>query len=613
MSLYQLVNENQRIAEDGVRQLQGRFKRLERDMLSQLKEYLRQLPTKGGKIVMDETSTRVLNQLNGVLGETLRHKDVRDAIRGLLPEFDKIAANVITMHGEESGLKVSQSLLTDTRNRMVQMTSDNIISSGYNARFADPVRKVLFNHINFGAGILDTEKALRTIIAPTDGNGALTRYVGGVARDSFHQYEGQTHKQIAELNGLKNWRYVGNIVTTTRPQCRRWVGKDIILGSELEDEVRWARNNGSGWIPGTDVALWPINRGGYNCRHKAIPTRRGEGGRPQQQPTQQPQPAPQPTPAPAPTPAPTPAPVPAPAPPAMPRLQRRTPLQQPVIPQPVNQQQTAPAVRQSNKPQIDQERFLGARNEAMNAAYAEACANQDGIVDVMRKNNTVHGFLKPGEELGSRKLKGKVEKGNPTAIHGTLGKANGMAMISKAGVVTRLPDDHTVILKGYDNDMAEFQRDVEAWGKKVSKGDYWVSGDGNIWMEGKHLGRRDRTGKPRIWSASTIGRRVEKNVIGTVTHENAHIIHFEVDNPVVVAGEWSPPLMEKRARLWGINLADSPTLYGETNWHEFWAESFACYVHAPEWFRKEYPKAHGFFEDMLKAYGIDKNTITQYR
>jgi hypothetical protein len=286
MSLYQLVNENQRIAENGARQLEGRFKKLERDMLKRIQEYLRQLPTKGGKIVMDETSTRVLNEINGVLGETLRNKEVRDAIRGLLPEFDKIAANVSTMHGEENALNVSQSLLTDTRNRMVQMTSDNIISSGYNARFADPVRKALYNHINFGAGILDTEKALRAIIAPVDGNGALTRYVGGVARDSFHQYEGQTHKQIAELNGLKNWRYIGNILPGaptrsgkrtggTRPQCIRWVNKEIILGSELEDEVRWARTNGSGWIPGTDVALWPINRGGYNCRHKAIPTKRG--------------------------------------------------------------------------------------------------------------------------------------------------------------------------------------------------------------------------------------------------------------------------------------------------------------------------------------------------
>ncbi len=285
MPLFQLVEENSLVAERAVRSMEGRFARMERQLLRELLDFLRRLPVRDGRIVMDETSSRVLNELNSVLEKVMKKEQLREAVRDLLPEFDRIATNVAIMHGEESGIRVSRSLMNDTKQRMVQMTTQSIVTSGYDARFADPVRRTLFNHVNFGAGILETERAIRSLVSPRDGSGLLTRYVGGVARDAFHQYEGQVHKAVADIHELKNWRYVGTIlpgaptksgkrVGGTRPQCARWVRKEIILGEELEAELRWARNNGSGLIPGTTVNTFPIYRGGYNCRHKAIPTRR---------------------------------------------------------------------------------------------------------------------------------------------------------------------------------------------------------------------------------------------------------------------------------------------------------------------------------------------------
>ena len=44
------------------------------------------------------------------------------------------------------------------------------------------------------------------------------------------------------------------------------------LCSELEKELAWARNNGQGMIPGTNVKNFAQYRGGYNCNHQAYPT-----------------------------------------------------------------------------------------------------------------------------------------------------------------------------------------------------------------------------------------------------------------------------------------------------------------------------------------------------
>jgi len=51
----------------------------------------------------------------------------------------------------------------------------------------------------------------------------------------------------------------------------RWADKGHILFSELEEEIRWAENNGSGMIEGTTPDNFAELRGGYNCRHFAVP------------------------------------------------------------------------------------------------------------------------------------------------------------------------------------------------------------------------------------------------------------------------------------------------------------------------------------------------------
>jgi len=41
----------------------------------------------------------------------------------------------------------------------------------------------------------------------------------------------------------------------------------------LQQEINWAFQNGQGMIPETNPDNFIINRGGYNCRHEAIPVR----------------------------------------------------------------------------------------------------------------------------------------------------------------------------------------------------------------------------------------------------------------------------------------------------------------------------------------------------
>lgn len=274
MALTQLVADNAAISNIVAERFISRFKGLEDQLFERLVKLLRQLPQRNGRFVFDASTNKLLLRLNEVLGEVLRKEDLRAAVRDLLPEFDKIAANVQAMHGVENDIRVSAALLSDTKHRMVALTSESVVDAGYDARFSVLVKKVLYNHVNFGAEVLETERALRVLVhGEGGGKGVLARYAGQVARDALNQYEGQVHEAIAKLHGLGNSRYVGNIVQASRCQCRRWVRMGILTAKQLPSEIRMAFECGGGMIPGTTPTTFRIYRGGYNCLHSAIPTR----------------------------------------------------------------------------------------------------------------------------------------------------------------------------------------------------------------------------------------------------------------------------------------------------------------------------------------------------
>lgn len=272
-----LIEDNERtILRSGVR-LKRAVEGVEGELFRRIMEYLRSMSTKGGRFVPDANSRRVLLSIRRELEGLLTKPIVDEAMRAILPDFDRIGENIQSLHGEENDIKVPKSLVTEQKARMVAEVKTSLFEASYDARFADPVQKVLFNHINFGASLNETERAIRAMVYGQDGgSGILSRYASQVGRDSLSQYQGRVHREVEVQNDLKWKRYVGNIIKDSRWQCRRWVKKQYLSNEELPREIRIAFRSGGGMIPGTTPATFSIHRGGYNCLHTAFPVRSPE-------------------------------------------------------------------------------------------------------------------------------------------------------------------------------------------------------------------------------------------------------------------------------------------------------------------------------------------------
>lgn len=248
---------------------------LQDDWLEAIEKKLKQFDRKNGRFVGSENANKLILELKRELKKIVDNSDYESGVDEFLHNFSDIDTNIKMIQKEFNGIGIRHTFASDGKKAIINSVRENLLGVGIDERFITPVKKALFSHVNLGSTVIDTEKQLRIMIVGEKGqHGMLDRWAGQVARDSMQQYEGYVNQKIKDEYELNATMYVGSLVTDSRAQCKRWVKKEIIMDKDLEKEIAWAKTNGSGMIPSTTPETFAVTRGGWNCRHTAIPVRR---------------------------------------------------------------------------------------------------------------------------------------------------------------------------------------------------------------------------------------------------------------------------------------------------------------------------------------------------
>lgn len=159
----------------------------------------------------------------------------------------------------------------------------------------DPERVRLLNEVQAGLAVepltsLAADRVVRTITAGVLLNRplaevfdnleeivgrSLSGYATLLSRDGLYGYDGAVNDVIRKTYDLNAYRYVGSIVEDSRPHCRRWVKERLLRREYLEQEIGrlHAAGNPDGFRTQTTFENFAQYRGGYNCRHTAVPVR----------------------------------------------------------------------------------------------------------------------------------------------------------------------------------------------------------------------------------------------------------------------------------------------------------------------------------------------------
>ena len=243
-------------------------------ILDAIMSEIKQMPNTDGKLGQGKSTTEFIASLPRRVRAALKKTGYLAKTDGYIRQFEKVGQLQIDLHKQLNDLEVG-SVVTPIRATWAQITAQNLAGQGMDNIFVAPLQNELLKHAAGGLSLAQMEEAMRQTIAgsPDAENTTFTNYSLRISRDALGQYDGAVNAKIADQFDLNAIVYVGSVVDDTRAQCERWLESEFILIADLPDEIDWAYSNGKGMIAGTTPANFMPLRGGYNCRHQAVPIR----------------------------------------------------------------------------------------------------------------------------------------------------------------------------------------------------------------------------------------------------------------------------------------------------------------------------------------------------
>lgn len=535
----------------------------------------------GGKISFDETNTALVNELNGVIAKSIQGSNYPGDVNSYLRNFDTVKQFNSDIHKDVNKLsaKELEDLINPIQKQTVQQTLDGLTGAGVNTNFIDPLKEGIFKNIVAGSSKADLEQFLTNyILTNPEKLGQFKSYVGQVSRDALNQFDGQVNSRIAEEFGLDAFQYVGSLIDDSRPQCRRWIAKGVLLKDQLPAEIAFANNNGSGMIPGTNSENFAVYRGGYNCRHSAIPFKltkreRARLGIEQAKETEKT---------------------------AVDVSQQIKEVKRDVDTK-VEESQKVMEQRKL-KPEL----FLSTQDKSIQENALEVFGFADdlnGIANRRGMNITVRTVAESTGPGSKKFLKQTGSNLLPNNI-GTMTKYSGGNCANNNSFINiKIKKGDVIEFKktNLDTSQEAVNLIVEKLGLKkgkTKKGDTILyNPENNKSLLYVRTNAKTKEESFKYWSVSA---SMPNNLSPTITHEAAHGIQNSKDRD---------KRFFKVFNNNGLKLSDSPTVYGETNHAEFWTESFTSYVYDNDHLKKNKPKIFKFVEEYLEEMNIDLSTI----
>lgn len=248
---------------------------IEKLIFAALEKWIDNLPQSGGKItVPPKDRAKAIEQMRQVIASVLNSSKWNDPALDYLRNLDVIDKLNGQIHNAFNNISLAEitAELSDIKKQAINEITSKIGGQGLASTFTQPLTEAVYRQVATGGSVSDVKNFLQqTILSTPQTAGSLRRIVGQVAHDAVYQYDGLINQVIADRFKLNGFLYVGSIIDDSRELCRKLVNMKKVSSTELSkilNSRQW-----DGLIPGTTSDNFMVYRGGYRCRHLAIPVR----------------------------------------------------------------------------------------------------------------------------------------------------------------------------------------------------------------------------------------------------------------------------------------------------------------------------------------------------
>jgi len=267
----------EKILDDALAQVQFGSDDATKKMVSALSKYLATFPNADGKFII-EGSAEYLQRINVIIAEAINGSKYPSAVATCVRSIEEITTlsqQVLTKYNPKVKIDFDRLGVSQIRTAQIETIVNNMTGDSLTAEIRQPIREALQRNVFAGSKLTDTRNYIADFLNKQEGQkyARLTRYAMTWAQDGILQYDGQIYDQFRTTYGTTHIRYIGSIINDSRPQCVRWITKydGKIPVDKLQAEINWAFTQGSGMNIATTTSSFCTYRGGWRCRHKAIP------------------------------------------------------------------------------------------------------------------------------------------------------------------------------------------------------------------------------------------------------------------------------------------------------------------------------------------------------
>jgi hypothetical protein len=263
----------------------------QRSMFDAIDEQLKRLDIyDDGRV---KTTAKNLSILASIKNKMLRVL-VTPEYRGSVKEFAKAFNELTTLTNEywktqEANFKPRRMLFA-LRKQAVSDTVNKLMESGIGVNVGDRITSLIKTSITTGGSYKKLTAQLRDGLLNTEQKGYLDRYAKQVSVDSLNQYAAQYNNIVSSDLGYEWFKYDNTLIETSRPFCqamreeREYFHISEVPGLLKADDLYYDDEGvrkkvpinpktklPDGFIPGTNVDTFFVNRAGFFCGHQIRP------------------------------------------------------------------------------------------------------------------------------------------------------------------------------------------------------------------------------------------------------------------------------------------------------------------------------------------------------
>jgi hypothetical protein len=264
----------------------------ERSIFKELEKLLRALRLNDGNVAKTVSNLRLVSRIQGQLENlVIENPKYEKSVIAYMDSFGSVNTVQNAYFKTISDNYAPSEFLKLLQNDSVEATLQSLTRGGISANVIEPIGDLLRENVRVGIDYGDMVQGLRDYIVGNDTvEGRLSRYVKQMATDSLNQYSaGYTEVVAADLK-LDWFQYTGSLLVQSRAFCKAMVNKRYYHRKEVPllihgkfpefksvgGTLNSKTNLPDGMNPVTNAANFTIYRGGFNCRHQAIPVTEGK-------------------------------------------------------------------------------------------------------------------------------------------------------------------------------------------------------------------------------------------------------------------------------------------------------------------------------------------------